>query len=223
MLAGWVPPVISRGCWLLLCVGLLLCAGLLLCTGLLLCARLLPLLVLGRAEVGVLLLVLLLLELMLLLELDVLLPLELELLLTDVAVLGSPFLCFLPLLMLLTLQVLPVSPIRGTNKSPTTTKTFLHGAYIKTKQKGATAHNLTRLLSTRKEGVTGAQSTKPSGGGGSRALDPPTRLKTNPPGLPPVQVNSYKHSLAAGSHLNSSKWKTPPSTMPFTIANQWPM
>ena len=53
------------------------------------------------------------------------------------------FLCYLPLLMLL---VPPLSPIRGTNKSPTTTKRFLHGAYIKTKRKGATAHNLTRLL-----------------------------------------------------------------------------
>ena len=51
-LAGWVPR------WLLLCVGLLRCAGLLLCVGFL------PLLVLGMAEVGVLLLQLLLLELL---------------------------------------------------------------------------------------------------------------------------------------------------------------
>ena len=66
---GWLcPPRL----WLLLCAGLLVCAGLLHCAGL-------PLLVLGMAEVGVLLEVLLL-QLLLLLELDVLLPLELELL-----------------------------------------------------------------------------------------------------------------------------------------------
>ena len=88
------------------------------------------------AEVGALLLELLLLKLLLLVELDELLPLELELLLTAVVSVGCAvvtlrkwrgrtlFFCFPPLLMLLTFQVLPVSPIRGTNKSPTITKRF---------------------------------------------------------------------------------------------------
>ena len=90
---------------------------------------------------------LLLLEL--LLELDVLLPLELKLLLTAVVSVDCAgvtlrkrrehtlFLLLL-LLMLRTFKVLPFRPIRGTNKSPTTTKGFLYGACIKTKRKRAT-------------------------------------------------------------------------------------
>ena len=45
-------------------------------------------------------------------------------------------------------------------------------------------------------------------GGGSRALDPPTRLKTHPPRTPPpLQLNSYKRSLTLAYLFNSTLQK----------------
>ena len=44
-------------------------------------------------------------------------------------------------------------------------------------------------------------------GGGSKALDPPTWLKTHPPRPPPLQLNSYKRSLM-GRHCTHSQFST---------------
>ena len=64
-------------------------------------------------------------------------------------------------------------------------KRFLHGACITTQRKPATAHNLTRFLYTRKDPNRGNPKKYTRGrGGGSRGLDPPTQLKTHPPGRP---------------------------------------
>ena len=90
---------------------------------------------------------------MLLMPLELLLPLEWDLLLPLELVITAgccsfywlcwfhlekldrayTLVCFLPLLVLFTLQVLSGCPIRGTNKYPATTKSFLHGACIEKK------------------------------------------------------------------------------------------